>query len=71
MKVGRESLYKSLNGDSEPKFKTIDKFLRAIGIGIKFAPISTIASIHNWIFDDCSYSKNFLFSLFFRVASEL
>lgn len=47
MKVGRESLYKSLNGDSEPKFKTIDKFLRAIGIGIKFAPISTIASIHN------------------------
>lgn len=39
MGVSRESLYKSLNGESEPKFKTIDKFLRAIGIGIKFAPI--------------------------------
>ena len=44
MEVNRESLYKSLNGESEPKFKTIDKFLRAIGIGIKFAPISTIVS---------------------------
>lgn len=46
MEVSRESLYKSLNGESEPKFKTIDKFLRAIGIGIKFAPISTV-SRHN------------------------
>ena len=46
MGVSRESLYKSLNGKSEPKFKTIDKLLRAIGIGIKFFPIArpTISS---------------------------
>lgn len=41
MAVSRESLYKSLSGESEPKFKTIDKFLRAIGIRINFSPIST------------------------------
>ncbi len=37
MAVSRESLYKSLNGEREPKFKTIDKFLRAIGMKVKFA----------------------------------
>lgn len=38
MAVSRESLYKSLNGEREPKFKTIDKFLRAIGMEVKFSP---------------------------------
>ena len=42
MKVSRESLYKSLNGESEPKFKTIDKFLRAIGIRIQFTQASVL-----------------------------
>ena len=36
MRVNRESLYRSLDGEREPKYKTIDKFLRAIGIKICF-----------------------------------
>ena len=38
MSVSRESLYKSLNGEREPKFKTINKLLRAIGMEVKFTP---------------------------------
>lgn len=32
MKVGRESLYKSLNGETKPRFETIYKALQALGL---------------------------------------
>ncbi|MBQ9236134.1 MAG: putative addiction module antidote protein [Alphaproteobacteria bacterium] len=38
MGVNRESLYKSLDGERKPKYETIDKFLRAIGMKITFCP---------------------------------
>lgn len=42
MQVSQESLYKSFNGQREPKFKTINKFLQAIGIKVKFADMKNV-----------------------------
>jgi probable addiction module antidote protein len=37
--LGRESLYKTLNENSQPRFDTIMKVLGAMNIKIKFAPV--------------------------------
>lgn len=37
--LGRESLYKALNENSQPRFDTIMKVLGAMNIKMKFAPI--------------------------------
>jgi probable addiction module antidote protein len=34
--LGRESLYKALNSDSKPRFDTVLKVLRALGVDINF-----------------------------------
>jgi len=36
--VGRESLYKTLSGDSKPKADTVFKLLRALGVRLHAAP---------------------------------
>lgn len=38
MGVTREGLYKSLNGKTEPKFKTIYKAIQALGLKIRLEP---------------------------------
>jgi probable addiction module antidote protein len=35
--LGRESLYKALNSDAKPRFDTILKVLKALGVGIEFS----------------------------------
>ena len=37
--LGRESLYKTLNENSQPRFDTIMKVLGAMNIKMKFAPV--------------------------------
>ncbi len=36
--LGRESLYKTLSGDVKPRFETIHKISKAIGVNISFTP---------------------------------
>lgn len=36
--LGRESLYKALNEDAQPRFDTVMKVLKAMNIQMKFAP---------------------------------
>jgi len=38
--LGRESLYKAFNENSQPKFDTVKRVLKAMNISISFAPIS-------------------------------
>ena len=38
--LGRESLYKTLNENSQPRFDTIMKVLGAMNIKMKFAPVT-------------------------------
>lgn len=35
--LGRESLYKALGSDSKPRWETVQKLLKALGIQIRFA----------------------------------
>lgn len=42
--VSRESLYKSLNGQSKPEFDTVRKVLGALGIKLVAAPIDNKAA---------------------------
>jgi probable addiction module antidote protein len=36
--LGRESLYKALNADSNPRFETVLRVLAALGVNINFNP---------------------------------
>lgn len=36
--LGRESLYKALNSEAKPRFDTIFKVLKALGVNISFTP---------------------------------
>ena len=38
--LGRESLYKTLSGKTKPRFETIYKISKAMGVDIQFKPIS-------------------------------
>lgn len=38
--LGRESLYKALNSKAKPRFDTVLKVLRALGLNITFSPKS-------------------------------
>ena len=40
--VSRESLYKSLNGQSKPEFETIRKVLTALGVKLVAEPIQDV-----------------------------
>lgn len=39
--VPRESLYKTLSGESKPRFETITKIVNALGVNLAFTPRST------------------------------
>jgi probable addiction module antidote protein len=41
--IGRESLYKSLSGDSNPSFATVLKVINALDLKINIAPIAAKA----------------------------
>ena len=43
MEVNRESLYKSLSGNTKPNFETIVKAIDALGLKMRFAPKERIA----------------------------
>mgnify|MGYP001613539876 CR=1 FL=1 len=45
--LGRESLYKALNSDAKPRFDTIIKVLRALGLSIKFDAKSKSRTHHS------------------------
>ncbi|EHK89942.1 addiction module antidote protein [Aggregatibacter actinomycetemcomitans] len=36
--VPRESLYKTLSGESKPRFETITKIINALGVNLAFTP---------------------------------
>lgn len=39
--LGRESLYKALNAEAKPRFETILKVLKSLGLTIGFNPVTT------------------------------
>ena len=39
--VSRESLYKTLSGESKPRFETITKIVNALGVNLAFTPRTT------------------------------